>query len=290
MRAEGSTLGRLREWSPSPAWPEGRGLMLLRPLLDARREALRTWLAARGATWIEDPANDDPRFARPRARRALRDGAEAGPAPDPSSVSADRIDVQADLVRLDRNVSARALAAALVCVGGGATPPRGDRLAAMVERLRAGCAFTATLCGARIEADGDGAVLMRDVGELTRRGAAPVPLAPGVETVWDGRWAVTADGPGWSAAAAAGHMAALSPVDRAALKSLPPAARRARPVLIRNGPGAPFLAEAGGRAHALVGERLASALDGMTHERDLGSRTHGAAPRNHLFSSAEINE
>ena len=33
----GSTLGRVREWSPSPVWPEGRGLMLLRPMLEVRR-------------------------------------------------------------------------------------------------------------------------------------------------------------------------------------------------------------------------------------------------------------
>ena len=33
MRARGSTTPEPREWSPSPAWPEGRGVFLLRPLL-----------------------------------------------------------------------------------------------------------------------------------------------------------------------------------------------------------------------------------------------------------------
>jgi len=74
MRAQamgegGATLGGLREWSPSPAWPEGRGLMLLRPMLEERREDLREWLRQRGADWIEDPGN--ARFGRGRARRAL---------------------------------------------------------------------------------------------------------------------------------------------------------------------------------------------------------------------------
>ncbi|RZJ02335.1 MAG: tRNA(Ile)-lysidine synthetase, partial [Brevundimonas sp.] len=41
MREEGSTLGRLRDWAPSPAWPEGRGLVLLRPMLDAGRAEVR---------------------------------------------------------------------------------------------------------------------------------------------------------------------------------------------------------------------------------------------------------
>ncbi|WP_231680979.1 tRNA lysidine(34) synthetase TilS, partial [Brevundimonas sp. AAP58] len=69
MRERGSTLGRLREWSPSPAWPEGRGLMLLRPMLGERREALRAFLRVTGAEWIEDPGNVG--FDRGAARRAL---------------------------------------------------------------------------------------------------------------------------------------------------------------------------------------------------------------------------
>ena len=71
MRTRGSTLGRVREWSPSPVWPQGRGLMLLRPLLGERREVLREDLRARGQDWIEDPANADQRFGRSRARAAL---------------------------------------------------------------------------------------------------------------------------------------------------------------------------------------------------------------------------
>ncbi|MEN5147561.1 tRNA lysidine(34) synthetase TilS, partial [Brevundimonas diminuta] len=71
MREDGATLGRLREASPSPAWPEGRGLMLLRPMLGEARETLRNHLRARDLTWLEDPANDDLRFGRGRARAAL---------------------------------------------------------------------------------------------------------------------------------------------------------------------------------------------------------------------------
>ncbi|HZW16533.1 MAG TPA: tRNA lysidine(34) synthetase TilS, partial [Brevundimonas sp.] len=74
MRAEGSTLGRLRDWSPSPVWPEGRGLMLLRPMLDVRRRELRDWLTGRGTDWIDDPSNSDPKYARSRARASLLPG------------------------------------------------------------------------------------------------------------------------------------------------------------------------------------------------------------------------
>lgn len=273
MRAQGSTLGRVREWSPSPAWPQGRGVMLLRPLLGERRAALRDWLTGQGADWIEDPANADPKFGRSRARQAL-----AGRGPDVSDdgrVEVDRglaLDGEA-MVRADRDIGARALGAALVCVGGGATLPRGARLQALTARLKAGEDFAATLCGARVEAAGDGVRVMREAGELGRRGTAPLVLAPGVEAVWDGRFAFRAGHPGWSVVAARGRLASLSDADRAWINRLPAATRGAWPVLVRDGGLAPVLAGEGVERRALVAERLRLALDETTHEDDLISAT-----------------
>ncbi len=265
MRAEGSTLGRLRAWTPSPAWPEGRGLMLLRPMLQAGRAEIRAWLSARGAAWLDDPANQDERFSRSRVRRALS-GRPAVPA-------------LCDGAPVDE------LAATLVCVGGGDRFPRGPRLEAVRRRAAAGEVFTATLCGARIEAGADGIDITREAGEFARRPQGDLPLKPGIETVWDGRYAITVDGPGWSVAPAAGLRTRLSKADQARLAALPASARGAEPVLIRNDGGAPILASTAGKARSLVQERLALALDRMTHERDLGTHPHGASPRNHLFSA-----
>jgi tRNA(Ile)-lysidine synthase len=78
MRASGSTTPDPQEWRPSPVWPEGRGIFLLRPLLGIRRDALRAWLTERGEGWLDDPANADLRYARTRARIAL--AAEPPPA------------------------------------------------------------------------------------------------------------------------------------------------------------------------------------------------------------------
>lgn len=318
MRAEGSTLGRLRDWSPSPAWPEGRGLTLLRPMLGAGRVEVRGWLAGQGADWIDDPGNEDVRFARSRARVSLlpvggggsqREATTGGPegrmrvghgsgeaAPGQSALTLSRKDDGWAAVRssplpmgegsinIDRLIDAPTLAAVLVCAGGGDQLPRGDRLTTIHTRLRSGEDFTATLCGARIEARGDDVLVTREAGEFARRPAAPLSLAAGVETVWDGRWAIAVDSPGWSVVPAAGRMAALAEADRALLKALPPAVRGAMPVLIRNDATAPVLAGTAGKAMSLVGERLALALDRMTHERDLGGLLHGASPRNHLFS------
>ncbi len=47
------------------------GIDWFRPLLGAARADLRRYLTARGLPWVEDPSNDDPAFARVRARRAL---------------------------------------------------------------------------------------------------------------------------------------------------------------------------------------------------------------------------
>ena len=80
---------------------------------------------------------------------------------------------------------------------------------------------------------------------------------------------LAAPDPGWTVTAAAGRMAALSEADRAVLKALPPAARPTRPVLIRNDRDAPVLAGTTGQARSLVEERLALALDAVTHERHL---------------------
>ena len=52
------------------AAPDGR-VWIVRPLLAARRQALRRWLGERGIDWIEDPSNDDPAYERVRTRRRL---------------------------------------------------------------------------------------------------------------------------------------------------------------------------------------------------------------------------
>ena len=317
MRAEGSTLGRLRDWSPSPAWPEGRGLMLLRPMLGAGRRELRDWLTGQGADWIDDPGNEDLKYGRSRARRSLYllplgergtrpaqagwedEGLRRQELDPPKPLTLSRKDDRFALVRssplplgegslkVDRDTDARTLAAVLVCVGGGDRLPRGDRLDAIRARLLSGEDFTATLCGARIEAGSDQVLVTREAGEFMRRPRPPLPLPAGVETVWDGRWAITVDSPGWAVAPTAGRMAALSDADRTVLKALPPGARGSVPVLIRNDATAPVLAGRTAKATSLVEQRLALALDRMTHERDLGDVLHGVSPRNPLFSAAD---
>lgn len=266
MRARGSTLGRLREWGPSPAWPEGRGLMLLRPLLMSSRLELRAWLAARAIGWLEDPANADPRFARSRARgaglgsAAPESGSEAAcplfeAAGDaPGALAASRTTLGGGL---DAH---RQLSAALVCASGGSRPPSGQATAALLLRLSGSGEVTATLAGARVRAEGDRLLIGRDPG---RRGLARLKVREGEQVVWNGRFELDVQEPGLLGPAG-GRAAKLSALDRARLQTAPPWIRPTLPVLETRS-GAVRLAP----ARSLVGERFRLTLGAAEHERDL---------------------
>ena len=237
MRAEGSSTPSPREWSPSPAWPQGRDVFLLRPMLTLGRAEIRAWLETRGEGWIEDPSNIDLRFARARAR--------ASAAPERLDASARLPGGLADLARtvatdaagvlsiprkaLSAAEAPRLIAAASLCAAGSSRPPRRDRLERLIAVLQGSEAVTTTLCGARIEADAREVRFMREPGEMARGGLADLELTgPGV---WDGRFEIVTSRPA-RVTALAGHAASLPDVQRRALRSFPAHARGALPAII----------------------------------------------------------
>ena len=171
-------LSAMRTRAPFPLAGYG-GIELVRPLLGIARDELRADLRARGAPWLDDPMNEDPRFARVRIRRAMSVLEDAG-------ISAARIaqaarhlrrarealdaDTERFLSRharvtadgtalLDgaalqsapRETALRALSAILMQVSGKAYRPRFERLEHLYEALGT---FPAghTLSGCRIGA------------------------------------------------------------------------------------------------------------------------------------------
>ena len=269
MRAAGSTTPSPREWAPSPAWPEGRGVFLLRPLLAAARQQIREWLRERGETWIEDPANDDRRFARARARLAGPSEAEppAPLSPPSPALAAAEVDA-AGVVTLPRaGLPPRLVAAAALCAAGTARPPRADRLARIIEHLAREEPFIATLAGARIQAKAGRALFMREPGELLRAGLAGQLLAPGEQLVWDGRFEITTERVA-VIAPLAGHAAQLPRAQRAALRAIPARARAALPVVLDGAAVAcPLLEETPGiLVRSLVRERLLAACGAVERE------------------------
>jgi len=256
MRAAGATTPDPRPWAPSPVWPEGRGLFLLRPLLHVARADLRDWLRARGESWIEDPANTDPRYARSRARLS---GAVA-PAmvtQDVPLALADLATEHAGVISVPRAVlreaSAedvrRVLGLAAVCAGGGERLPATARVARAAEMISGGAPVVATLAGARIEGDDGSVRIFREPGEAARGGLAPM-TPPGV---WDGRFEIAS---GREVRRLSGLARRLPPPDQALLRDIPAAARGALPAIVDADGGvrlAPLDSLVGGRFRAAAG-------------------------------------
>lgn len=270
MRTAGGSTPEPREWSPSPAWPEGRGVFLLRPLLGVRRAALRRWLTARGETWIEDPANSDPRFARARVRLGARAaGAEDRPAPPSSDLRPLATAIRSDpaggfeLARAALRTAGPGVQAfvsiACLCAGGGDRPPASARVRALAARLQGPGAFTATLAGARVTAAAGTVRFDREAGERARGGLQPLRLQAGETGVWDGRFEVTAPRSGM-VGALAGVGASLPKAERETVRALPAPARPGLPA-IQDGEGVRLAA-----ARALTLERLRAACGMVERE------------------------
>jgi tRNA(Ile)-lysidine synthase len=203
MRQAGSTTPDPREWAPSPAWPQGRGVFLLRPMLRIRRHDIRAWLAARGEAWIDDPANEDHGYARPRARAAVARG--AAPAASQAIAPAKALALachpdacgglelaRADLLAADPDAAARFAAAACLCAAGTDRPPTRDKVERLLARLAEHQPFAASLAGARIASNGLLVRFQREPGEAARGGLQPLVLQAGETGVWDGRFEITA--------------------------------------------------------------------------------------------------
>jgi tRNA(Ile)-lysidine synthase len=244
MRRMGASAPSPRLWSPSPAWPQGRGVFLLRPLLAQRRADLRALLAGLGETWIDDPANDDPRYSRTLARRRLGDCAIGATPPatlsPPTGWEAIRQGPGGELTAPREVLSAgcaadrRRLIGALALCAAGTTRPPG---AAALERIAAaisGDDFTVSLAGARIEARAEQALFCREAGERARGGLRTAALPLG-ESVFDGRFLVTARQAGFSLAPLRGLAAQLPRLERDRLRAIPAAARGALPTVISPG-------------------------------------------------------
>jgi tRNA(Ile)-lysidine synthase len=259
MRAEGRRMGDPREWSPSPVWPEGRGLFLLRPLLGVRREAIRLALAAAGETWIDDPANNDPRSPRARVRPMAAQSEPSGPAVAgellPRALAGSAIMGEDGAIVFDRRLlrgaspraANRVIGAALTCAGGRTGPPRGRRLEALTDRLRSDEALVATLAGTKVIADVQ-VTIVRDAGEAKRGGLSPVSLAARETGVWDGRFEVTAGQTPLTARALAGRTKTMPDSMLSLLRGVDPARRPSLPLVEIDGlpPTCPILARTDG--------------------------------------------
>ena len=213
----------------APLWPEGRGIALARPLLGARREELRAYLRDQRADWIEDPANTNPKFERVRIRQRLAELEAEGFDPLRLARAAaglrrrsDALDLAAHLliaraVKLEPgpvihrdawdapdDVRRRALSALIAAAAGASREPPWTDMSRIEWRVMHKEHRGSTQAGADFTASLRTVTLMRELGAVVGRAdgvppLAPLALTPRVEMIWDGRLAVTAPEPGWSA-------------------------------------------------------------------------------------------
>ncbi len=202
MRLDRSADAVLGLTGMAPATLYAGRLWILRPLLRARRAAIRRCLEADGRTWIDDPSNDDPRYERVRKRRAAptldaaRIDAAARQRTSLSSRAADWLKRHATagpgmLVTVslpastEKAVGDHALGALVAVLGGKPHRPGADSLARLSLKLDESADFRLTLSGILVIRRRDRLHLVRE-----RRGLLPLSLAPGATGIWDGRYTI----------------------------------------------------------------------------------------------------
>jgi tRNA(Ile)-lysidine synthase len=184
------------------------GVAFRRPFLMLTRAELRSYLTRQNLRWIDDPSNDNDRFTRVKARRALK-------ALKPLGITVDRLSgvihnlsmaqgvVQQAVARAGTEtvaeiagslhfdhrsfrscgteVQRRLLIAMVRWIGGTQHPPREAKILALGMALDQ--RKDATLGGVRFRWQGDTCTVTREARACG--GAVPA------NQVWDGRWSVT---------------------------------------------------------------------------------------------------
>ncbi|WP_132950687.1 tRNA lysidine(34) synthetase TilS [Rhodovulum bhavnagarense] len=182
------------------------GIDWLRPFLDVSRADLRAFLHAREQGWIEDPSNEDTRFARIRARQVLAGLAPLGLDAGALAATATRMaearvalqvcaaDTAARIAQEDRGdvilscpglqqapaeIARRLLVAAIRWVASAPYAPRADALAEAMTTLQR--APRVTLHGCLITRERNRLRIAREPAAV-----ADISALPGLP--WDGRW------------------------------------------------------------------------------------------------------
>ncbi|MEL7112198.1 MAG: tRNA lysidine(34) synthetase TilS [Pseudomonadota bacterium] len=174
--------------SPLPSWPLGRGVSLVRPLINSNRRALQSSLADRHQDWVEDPSNQNRQFERVRIRTFLQrhprlaELATKHVRGTQLTAASDRVQLAEALKRIRVDASGLidtddvALTPSLLqilarCASGTATNPRYGAVTKLLAEVNS-CGERRTLNGAWFQKRTQGMMIGRDPGQgLERVGA-----------------------------------------------------------------------------------------------------------------------
>lgn len=197
------------------------GMLFRRPFLQQFRAELRAYLTRHNLDWIDDPSNDNDRFTRVKARRAIKALAPLGITVDRLSGVVHNLSMALSVVQdavaksaraivietagalqierkafrnLHPEIRRRLLIAIVRWISGAPHPPRETKLAALGLALDLG--RDATLGGVRFRWQGETCWVSREAR------ACGGPVAAG--QLWDGRWQVEGQGAELRALGAAG--------------------------------------------------------------------------------------
>lgn len=192
--------------SSMPGRTVRNGVTWVRPVLCARREALRNYLRHQQIDWVEDPSNDDMQFERVRTRAALTHLAGLGidatalsevaqhmeharraldwqtflAARDLAEVDAGAIVLSERRLRiLPEEIQRRLMVSAVNWISGSDYPPRRAAIANLMQALRKGQA--GTLDGVQARRIKGRIWIYRELNAVRPHGCA-------VGQVWDDRW------------------------------------------------------------------------------------------------------
>lgn len=259
--ARGSGLSGLAGMAPmapphTPAPWAAQTLRRYRPLLDVPKARLEATCREAGQPWIDDPSNRDPAFARTQARVLLADPPIEGLTAQRLAATAARLRRARDALEhyverlleavaidpagyavfdpailrgVPAEIGLRTLSRLLAALGGHRYPPRLERVEQLHAALGEEGFSGATAAGCQLLPWSGGVALCREPAAA----AAPVELTPGQWTVWDGRFAVLAEGAsdglslgalgeaGWQALSASGRTADAGSMPHPARLALP---------------------------------------------------------------------
>ena len=195
------------------------GVDILRPLLMVSRRRIEAFLLRREQQWLDDPSNDDERYERVRIRRKLKAARSLGLSSAKLALSARRLRRARDALELvtaeflrakvslheagfaklrlpelfetHEDIGLRALARAIVAVGGGAAL-RLSKMEGWYQMMRT-APRSATLGGCRLIAKGAELTIIREIGRMDVRMDVMCAdiIQPGETSLWDGRFLVT---------------------------------------------------------------------------------------------------
>ena len=191
---------------------ETADVRLLRPCLNISRERLRAVPESQGISWIEDPSNSDPAFARVRLRNLLPTLAVEQISPTSlsgtarrlaevrqsmenqvalmlaksaalSSLGFARVDCAA-VLKTEREIARRVLERLLGTIGGEPYPPRHHAMDKLLNDIRGNSNFGGrTLSGCKILPEKGSYLIVREAARCPE-----VKMTPNVWLDWDNRF------------------------------------------------------------------------------------------------------